>query len=138
MLLYHWLAEALYWQGKAEERVRVGEEGLSLLGDDDESLEAALMNQAIAIGYEAQGECDRYVEHTLRTARFLRRLPYTRELQPPYTHTVMALRESKEIQAATGWLRALEERAIASHDLGARFVQMARVDGKRMDVAALA
>ncbi len=49
-LLYHWLGEALWWQHRYEERARLGEEGLALLGDDTESLGAALLNRTIAYG----------------------------------------------------------------------------------------
>jgi class 3 adenylate cyclase len=42
--LYYWLGEVFYWQHRPDDKIRLGEEGLALLGDDVESVEAALMN----------------------------------------------------------------------------------------------
>jgi tetratricopeptide (TPR) repeat protein len=41
--LYHWLGEVFHWQNRHDDRIRIGEEGLALLGDEAESVEAALM-----------------------------------------------------------------------------------------------
>ena len=42
--LYHGISEALWWQGRRDEVIRYGEMGLETLGDNTESLQAALMS----------------------------------------------------------------------------------------------
>jgi len=48
--LYHWIGDALWWQGRYDEVIRYGEMGLDILGDDIECLEAVLMDALIAAG----------------------------------------------------------------------------------------
>ncbi|MFN2285572.1 MAG: ATP-binding protein, partial [Anaerolineae bacterium] len=47
--LYRQLGGSLFWQGKHAERVQIGEEGYRRLVTDPESVEAALLNQTIAV-----------------------------------------------------------------------------------------
>ena len=118
--LYYWLCEVLFWQGRYEEQIRVAESGLRLLGDDTQSVEAALMNQEIAVGYRARGERAKFLEFTGRTARFLESLPYSEELRPAYDHIVtMYAFARKDVEEALRWLRVLRERATAHHDVRA-------------------
>jgi tetratricopeptide (TPR) repeat protein len=117
--IYHWLGEVMYWQRRAEDRIRIGEEGLALLGDDDEAVEATLMNQTIAMGYSEKGDMAKFREFTFRTAQFIRRLPYSEELGPLFLHIVFAYREEKNAKEAMQWVRDLEERAIPHHDVRA-------------------
>ena len=117
--LYYWLGEALFWQNRYDERIRIGEEGLALLGDDTESVEAALMNQTIAIGHLVEGNWEKFREFTYRTAQFIQRLPYSEELRPAYDHIVVAYRDDKNVEEATKWLQALERKAEQQHDLRA-------------------
>jgi tetratricopeptide (TPR) repeat protein len=117
--LYYWLGEVLWWQSRYDDRVCIGEEGPALLGDDTESVEAALMNQTIAgglIGKENLAKCH---EFTYRTAGFIRRLPYSEELRPAYIQIHSVYRENKDIEKAMEWLQALKERATRCHDLRA-------------------
>ncbi len=115
--LYYWLGEVLWWQSRHDDRLRVGEEGLALLGDDTESVEAALMNQTIAAGTGANEE--RFREFTYRTAQFIQRLPYVEELRPAYSHIVLAYSNDRDIEEAMKWLQILEEKAAPHHDLRA-------------------
>jgi class 3 adenylate cyclase/tetratricopeptide (TPR) repeat protein len=118
--LYYWLCEALFWQGQHEEQLRLAEQGLALLGDDTESVEAALMNQELAVGHRARGEIAEFAEHTARTAQFLHRLPYSEELRPAYDHIVsMYVYEGKDADEAMRWLQIMEEQATSHHDLRA-------------------
>ncbi len=118
--LYYWLGEVLYWQDRHEDRMRIGEEGLALLGADTESVEAALMNQTIAVGCAEKGNREKFLEFTYRTAQFIQRLPYSQELRPAYDHIVMAYAFfDKNVAEATKWLQALERRAAQHHDLRA-------------------
>jgi DNA-binding SARP family transcriptional activator/energy-coupling factor transporter ATP-binding protein EcfA2 len=118
--LYHWLGEVLHWQKRYDDHIRVGEEGLALLGDDVESVEAALMNHAVAMGHWGKGNEPRTQEFTRRTARFIRRLPYSPELGPAYVYIIAgAYKDDKDTEEAMRWLQALEERATLHHDLRA-------------------
>jgi tetratricopeptide (TPR) repeat protein len=117
--LYYWLCEALYWQSRYDDMIRIGEEGLALLGDDVESVEAALMNQMIAGGLFEKGNLKRYQEIIYRTAGFIQRLPYSRELRPAYVHIVALYLYDKDVEEAIKWLQVLEERGTQHHDVRA-------------------
>jgi len=115
--LYYWLGEVLYYQSRYDDRIRVGEEGLALLGADTESVEAALMNQTIAIGHLTKGNRKGFREFTYRTAQFIQRLPYSEELRPAYVHIAAASHWlDKNVREAMKWIQALEQRATAHHD----------------------
>jgi predicted ATPase len=73
--MYFWLGIALFFQNRFAEQMRIGMEGLALLGDDTESVEAALMNHTISKGYFGQGRLEEAVAITLRTAHAFTRLP---------------------------------------------------------------
>ncbi|MCJ7738667.1 MAG: hypothetical protein MUQ10_15370, partial [Anaerolineae bacterium] len=85
-LLYHWLGESLGWQSKNAELLSIGEEGLALVGEETESLGAALMNQVVGVGAMNTGNLARHWELTKRTAGFIQDLAYVEELRPAYTH----------------------------------------------------
>ena len=115
--LYYWLGEVVYWQSRHDDRIRVGEEGLALLGADTESVEAALMNQTIAIGHLTKGNRKGFREFTYRTAQFIQRLPYSEELRPAYVHIAAASHWlDKNVREAMKWIQALEQRATPHHD----------------------
>jgi class 3 adenylate cyclase/tetratricopeptide (TPR) repeat protein len=118
--LYHWLGESLWWQNRNDEQIRVGENGLALLGDDSESVEAVLMNEVMASGHFSKGNAERCRECTYRTAQFIRRLPYVEELRPAYLHiAVVQTYVDKNPTKAMAWLRTLRQRAEPHHDLRA-------------------
>jgi DNA-binding SARP family transcriptional activator len=118
--LYHWLAETLFWQGQTEEAIRLGKAGLDLLpGREGESVEAVLMNQAIAICHLARGKLDLFQAATDRTAQFIRRLPYSEELRSAYLHIFLGLYYNKRVAQAQQWLQVLERLAEQHHDLRA-------------------
>jgi len=117
--LFHWLGEVLFWQNRYDEHIRLGEEGLTLLGDDTESVEAALMNQTIAIGHTVMGNEEKFQEFTYRTAQFIQSLPYSQELRPAYDHIVIAHLNDKNLDEAMKWIQALERKADQHHDLRA-------------------
>jgi adenylate cyclase len=116
--LYHDLACTLSGQGRFEEMIRLGEEGLALLGEETETVEAALMNTRIALGGRLLGD-DRWREFHYRNAQFLQRLPYSEELSSAYFHLAAMVAEEKEIEEAAAWLKALERQAEQHNDLGA-------------------
>ncbi|MBM3240654.1 zinc-ribbon domain-containing protein [Candidatus Poribacteria bacterium] len=117
--LYYWLGAALSWQSRFDEMLRVGEEGLALLEEDTESVEAALMNSRIALAYGHKGEWEKRREFTLRNAQFLQHLPYSEELSHAYAHIAMQYVFDKNVEEALKWLKALERKAEQHHDLRA-------------------
>jgi tetratricopeptide (TPR) repeat protein/regulation of enolase protein 1 (concanavalin A-like superfamily) len=102
--LYWWLGDSLHWQGRPHEATPLAEEGLSLLGQDLESVEAALMNTVLA--------------RNDRTARFIGRLPYTEELQSAYVNVFNWLIGEKRVSDAMECVQALQRNA-DPHDLRA-------------------
>jgi len=115
--LYHWLGEVLHWQHRHKDKIRLGEEGLALLGSDTESVEAALMNQNIAFGYWGIGDQEKVREFTYRTARFIKHLPYSPELGPAFIHIFGQFKSEKNIEQAMSYLQALKDRATRHQDL---------------------
>ncbi|MBN2549430.1 MAG: AAA family ATPase [Anaerolineales bacterium] len=118
--LYYWLGEALHWQRRYTEQIHLGQVGRSLLSEEEaESLEAALMNQIIAIGYLGRGEQPAFQKYTETTASFIQRLPYSEELRPAYMHIALNLYNQREVDQASQWLRVLQQLAQEHHDLRA-------------------
>ena len=70
-----------------------------MLGDDTESLGAALMNQLVALGLVYFSGMEEVNEYTLRTAGFIEDLPYVQELLPAYDHVQMVYRWLHEAEA---------------------------------------
>jgi len=117
LLLYHWLGETLWWQSRYEEHLRVGEDGLALLGDDKESLAAALMNQIVATSMWMLGSPEQGMEITQRTAQFIQHIPYVEELCVVYESVIQAHIIRKDVTGAYKWLQVFEENVTARHDL---------------------
>ncbi|MBN1811108.1 MAG: AAA family ATPase [Anaerolineae bacterium] len=116
--LYYWLGEVMWWQGRCDEQVRIGKEGLALLGDAGaETLEAALMNDAIGTGYTGLGYTEKWREFIGRAAQLVENLPYSEELRPAYIHIFWVCLDAKDVQGAERWLRLFEQAATACHDL---------------------
>ncbi|MEW5958279.1 MAG: tetratricopeptide repeat protein [Chloroflexota bacterium] len=107
--LYHLLSEVYHWQGRFEEQATVGQAGLALLGPDEtETVEAALMNQAIAIARYKQGHLAQFYALTDQTARFIQNLPYLEELRPAYFHIAISLYYRKRLDQVAQWFRVVE------------------------------
>src|SRR5262249_41906590 len=118
--LCHGLAHALYWQSRYDEAVRLGEEGLAMLGGDRHSVEAALMNVVISVSWDRKGDREKWRRFALRNAPFLLRLPYSEELRLAYTQiALVCLFEDLNAEEGRDWLLELERRAEAHHDLRA-------------------
>lgn len=117
--LFSLLADALWWQSRCDEMIRVGEEGLTLLGDDTESLAAALMNDTVAMGHadSPRGDPEKWRAFTSRNARFIDRLPYSEELRGPYTHIHHLYQYDRNLGEAVRWIDLLERKATDHHDL---------------------
>jgi adenylate cyclase len=119
--LHSWLGDLLWWQSRFDELIRVGEEGLALLDDDTESVEAVLMKDSIAVGHGCLGDyMETMREFAERNAQLIERLPYSEELRPAYVHVFEAYADSeKNIDKAIKWLRHLEQEAEQRHHLTA-------------------
>jgi DNA-binding SARP family transcriptional activator len=118
--LHFWLMDVLTWQDRVDEVIEAGEQGLALLGEEDESIEAALINQHIALAYAFKGDWDRFRQFTGRSVEFIRNLPYSDELGSAYiiiaSHYYLY---SKQVDDAMDWLQALKRRATLHRDLRA-------------------
>ena len=118
--LFYWLGEVLFWQNQYDEPIHLGEEGLYYLGENNQNVEAALMNQLIAIGCSQLGDHEKFIEFTQRTASFIQKLPYTEELRPAYDHIVgLHAYSLKEISAAEHWISIFKQKAEELHDVRA-------------------
>ncbi|MEM7134065.1 MAG: BTAD domain-containing putative transcriptional regulator [Chloroflexota bacterium] len=115
--LYYELGEVLFWLSRYDERIRLGKEGLALLDGDTESVEAVMMTSLIARAYNAKGEQEMGHRLTLRNLKVLEQLPYSQSLRPAHIHATLLYRDEKNIGKATKWLRTLQAKAEAHHDL---------------------
>lgn len=117
--LYHWLGEVLFWQEQNVERAELGQKGLALLtAEETESVEAALMNQLIAMSRIRQGHLDEFHALTTKTARFIGKLPYREELRPAYFHIGISLYYQKRLTEAAQWLQTVGGWAKQYNDQG--------------------
>ncbi len=118
--LFYWLGEVLFWQNQYEEPIHLGEEGLYYLGENNKNIEAALMNQLIAIGCSQLGDHEKFIDFTQRTANFIQDLPYTEELRPAYDHIIgLYAYTLKNVQEAERWLDVFKHHAEEHYDLRA-------------------
>src|SRR5262249_44812646 len=117
--LYFWLGEALGGEGRADEMIGPAEEALALLGEDTESVEAALMNNLVAMGCFQLGNGERGWEFIRRNRRFLQRLPYSEELRAPYYAVLWLYEVEDNVEGTMKWLQVWEQKARQHHDLRA-------------------
>ena len=118
--IFYWLGEVLFWQGRYEEPIHLGEEGLYQLGDNNQNTEAALMNQLVAVGSSQLGDHKKFIEFTMRTADFITTLPYSEELRPAFDHIIVLYAYTlKDLVQAQHWLDTFQEKAENNHDLRA-------------------
>ena len=115
-----WLGGVLSSQRNLDGMIRLGEEGLTLLGDEvSSSEEVALMNQLIAQGHNLKGNRKKCRELDYRTAEFIEQLPFTEELSTIYKDIFYCCKEDKNLKGAMRWLKALEGEARKHHDMKA-------------------
>ncbi len=118
--LFYWMGEILFWQGRYEEPVHLGEEGLYYLGENNHNIEAALMNQLVAVGCSQLGDHQKFIQFTQRTAGFIQELAYSEELRPAYDHIIVLYAFTlKDLEGAQRWLDTFQELAENNHDLRA-------------------
>lgn len=115
--LYSWLGESLVWQRRAAEMVEPAEEMLALLGENTETVEAALMNEMAGMGYRWRGNREKAHECIRRNTRFLQRLPYSEELRSAYASVLLLFsHEEDNLEEAMRWAQDYEERAQEHRD----------------------
>ena len=118
MRLSHWLIDILWWQSRFDEKIRLSAEGLALLGEDQRSIEAAMMNTHLAWGYYPKSEIEQVRVYIRRNASFIESLPYTEEICQAYVHiAIISTQADKDVAEAMRWLQALAEKARQSYDL---------------------
>ena len=118
--LFYWLGEVLFWQNRYEEPIHLGEDGLFLLRDNNQSTEAALMNQLVAVGSSQLGDHNKFIDFTLRTAGFIQHLPYSEELRVAYDHIITLYAYTlKDVDEARRWLEILKSKAESHQDIRA-------------------
>ncbi|MBV7334823.1 hypothetical protein KFU94_42615 [Chloroflexi bacterium TSY] len=119
--VFAWLGEVLSeGERRAEERCHLGKEGLALVGEETQSVEAATMNAHTAWGYYFMGNIAKAREYTLRNTKFILKLPYSELLRPAYTHIFMMHAEfDKKIDEALQWAEVWRRKAQQYHDLKA-------------------
>ena len=107
--LYGWLCKLLRWQSRLDDLILVALEGLAQLGDDTQSLEAAIFYGNLVDAYLLKGERVQYHAALGRMAQFLATLPYSDDLFYNYGYALIMHRDRNEIEEALKWLRFVEQ-----------------------------
>jgi predicted ATPase/class 3 adenylate cyclase/regulation of enolase protein 1 (concanavalin A-like superfamily) len=119
--LHFWLARSLFWQSRLDESVRLAEAGQALLDDERESVEAALLNQHLAVCKGNKDDWDGWRELMYRNAAFVRDLPFTDELSPVYSDIAATYAMDRKVDEALKWLRIQENLATQQSNLMALY-----------------
>ncbi len=121
--LYYGLASGYHIRYRYTEQAQAGEAALALLGEDDESVERALINATTALAYyELEGQRGRWRELALQTATFLERLPYVEGMGQVYQVIFDVQLRGRNPTEAVRWLHILEQKALAACDLDAQAI----------------
>jgi tetratricopeptide (TPR) repeat protein len=116
--LYDRLGDVLWQTAQWDEMIRAGEAGMLLVGEATWSVEAALMNDLLAIGHGGKGAGDRSREFLSRNAEFLKELPYVDELAGSYHHQArFCVWYQKNLDRGREWIQLHEQAAQERHDL---------------------
>jgi tetratricopeptide (TPR) repeat protein len=111
--IYYHLGQTLWWQERYDDCIRAGEEGLALLDDDTDSVEAMLMELMVMAGR------GRYDELVYQRAELVQRVPYAPELRTVYSYVFGRKLADKNVEDAMKWLQIFEEKVASHHDLKA-------------------
>lgn len=117
--LLHGQALVAYDTNRSEEMIRIGRQGLILLGKERASVEVALMNLSVARGFRNMRENEQYLKYAKRNAKFIKRLPYTADLLWPLINIAHSQLDLNNPDQAKNWFRYTEELAIRHQDLNA-------------------
>jgi tetratricopeptide (TPR) repeat protein len=120
-LLYSRLADTMRWQDRHDERWRIGEEALAILGDDNRSIEAALINDHIGVGHQhgKKNDNEKFRKFISRNLQFIQDLPYSSDLINAYIDIIRMYWMDKNIEEAAKWASILERLGQEHNDLNA-------------------
>jgi DNA-binding SARP family transcriptional activator/regulation of enolase protein 1 (concanavalin A-like superfamily) len=107
--LYGWLCRLLRWQGRLDDLILVGREGLAQLGDDMRAPEAAVFYCNLIEAYYLKDDRDHYHDVQRRLAQLMPSLPYSDDLFAAYGYMVLMHRDHNESEEALRWVRAVQE-----------------------------
>jgi len=125
--LLHGLGQAAYNQRHSEEMIRIGRQGLALLGKGGASVGEALMNLSIARGFRNRRDNAQYLNYAKRNSKFIRHLPYSADLLWPLINIAHSQLDQKDPDKAMSWFRYAEEQAMKHHDLNALAVVRGKI-----------
>lgn len=115
---YFWLGELLNIDGgRTEESMRIAQEGLALLEDAQDTVEAAMLTSVIAWGHHIAGNYAAMHEWTMRSTSFLQNLPYTEELRAMYGAVQYVYIMNGEPEQARKWREVYLAQARSHYDL---------------------
>ena len=111
--LYYWLGEALFWLSRWEDYLQIATEALELLEPGSETVEMALVNHMLSMGYLwARGDRGKDTALRQRNTKFIQNLPYEEILAPAYLMICeYFLYFDVSIRSAREWLQILEDKA---------------------------
>jgi tetratricopeptide (TPR) repeat protein len=114
--LYEGLCGVFFFQYRYDEAIRLGEEGLTLLGEDTESVETALMHLWLGASHGNKGNRELTRKYYQRMAQFIERLPYSDDIPGLYSQLawLYGLIE-KQMDEAFKWLLTSERLAEQHH-----------------------
>jgi DNA-binding SARP family transcriptional activator len=115
--VYHLLGRVLNQTERYDEAIRAGEEAMDLMGDDETSLEAVLIQGMMAAAYRGLGDWQRVEESATWMSALVDRLPYSTEVGHLYRGIYEVHRIAKHTEQAEHWMRRLEDRATVHGDL---------------------
>ena len=107
--LYGWLCRLLRWQNRLDELILVCLEGLAQLGNDTQSLAAAIFYGHLTEAYYLKDDRTQYHAVQQRIAQCLVMLPYSDDLFANYGYMVLMHRDRNEIEDALKWVRFAEQ-----------------------------
>lgn len=113
-----WLGDLLLnWQPRPAEALTIAETGLTRLGADRESIEAAMLYGVIGWAHDLLGDLASFRKTVAQVAGFLDHVPYAEELRPTYGLVTMAYFRDKELENALVWMENAQRKALQYHDL---------------------
>jgi DNA-binding SARP family transcriptional activator len=107
--LYGWFCRALRWQSRCDELIHLALEGLAQLGDDTQSLEAAILYGNLLEAYYYKDDRAQYHAIVQRLAQFLTTLPYSDDLFANYGYMLVMYRDRNEIEEVLKLMRFVEQ-----------------------------
>ena len=116
--LYLWLGDiVMNWQPRYAETLRLGEEGLALFDEGDESVEVALMNALISFGYGMEGDLQNAYKAAMRIVGFADKLPFSEEMWLVYNAIFFAYFRERKLEESLHWMEIILHVSAKHNDL---------------------